>query len=94
MSCSRCILCNVVAPLVDRLCSRCIDVVEDYLDAQAENLVDDSDYVPGEPDSQDSDVTVDLDYDADLDEDLDEDPIVDHVPDASPCLERKPPSPK
>lgn len=83
MSLTRCVLCNLVAPLVDRLCWKCIDVVEAYLDAQADDMVDEPDcdpdlLVPGVPDSQDSDVSVDLSDDDDLDDD-----IIDHVPDAS-----------
>jgi len=55
----RCLLCNALPPLVDKLCSTCIDVVEEYLDSQYP--VDDVDFVPENPDTQDSDdLSVDL----------------------------------
>lgn len=90
MSLLRCALCNVLAPLVDHLCHKCIDVVEAYLDSQygsdatgtsaASCLhtpidVSDVDFVDDEFDSTDEELDV-------------EEPIVDHVPDAS-ALEDK-----
>lgn len=83
MSLLRCALCNVLAPLVDHLCHKCIDVVEAYLDSQyGSDAIGPSmascDRLP----IADSDVDF-VDDDSDCEDDLDDDFIVDHVPDAS-----------
>lgn len=65
----RCALCNANQPLVDSLCSRCVDVVEAYLDSQ---YGPDSS-VEWEKDSeipQDPDLSEDLSEDCHTDSDL------------------------
>lgn len=109
MSHLRCALCNVLAPLVDRLCSRCLDIVEDYLDGQyldtlpggGTDYIPESppsleDRIPGEADPDDSDVTVDLSQDS-VDLSDVEEPLEDYVGpiiDHVPDASAKPLSPK
>lgn len=91
MSLLRCALCNVLAPLVDRLCSKCIDVVEAYLDAEYCDtpVGEDTDYIPGSLESDDSDGSVDLDDLSEedivpVDSSVEDEKVVDHIPDAAP----------